>query len=710
MTELEVRLRSALADRYQIEREVGRGGMAVVFLAHDRKHDRAVAVKVLQPELGESLGSERFLREIRISANLSHPHIVPLYDSGDRGGLLYYVMPYIAGPSLRKRLLAKRPRPLDEALHVAGDVAEALSYAHGSGVVHRDIKPENVLFAGDLAVVTDFGIARAIHVAGGDALTRSGLPLGTLGYMSPEQAAGDGELDGRTDLYSLGCVLYEMLVGELPRRWLDARSASLGRVAEAPPDHRRRLDALPRVVEQILVRALAQDREQRFRTADEFATALRTGEIAAPIAARHSIAVLPFTNMSADPENEYFSDGIAEEITNALSRVRAMRVAARTSAFQFKGTETDIREIGGLLAVDTVLEGSVRKVGNRLRITAQLVSVNDGCHLWSERYDRELADVFAIQDEIAQSIVQALRVVMQDEDRRPLVRPPTTRVEAYEFYLRGRQFFHQFRRKSLHDARRMFQRAVDLDPQYALAHAGLADCGAILYMYWGSDPRDLEQAETASRRALELDDGLAEAHVSRGLALLHGGKVDEGQREFETAIHLDPNLYEARYFYARACFQQGKLELAAQLFERAAAVRDDFQAAFFKAQCLAALKREGEAHIAYREALGAVQRHLEFHEDDARAVTMGAVSLCRLGRRPEGLEWATRAVAIDPDDAGVSYNVACLYSLEGEVDKAIASLETAIRAGFFNRAWLDRDPDLDPIRDHPRFRALLHIA
>lgn len=253
----------------------------------------------------------------------------------------------------------------------------------------------------------------------------------------------------------------------------------------------------------------------------------------------------------------------------------------------------------------------------------------------------------------------------------------------------------------------MFRRAIDLDPAYALAHAGLADCCAILYMYWGSDPKDLQEAETASQRAVELDAGLAEAHVSRGLALLHGGKPDEAQREFETAIYLDPNLYEAHYFYARACFQQGQLELAAQLFDRATEVRDDFQATFFKAQSLAALKREGEARAAYQEALRAVERHLEYHTDDARAMTMGAVSLCRVGRKQEGLEWAARAVEIDPDDAGVSYNVACLYALEGEVDRAITSLETAIRAGFFNRGWLDRDPDLDPIRDHPRFQALL---
>jgi len=710
VTELFKRLHTALADRYDVQHELGRGGMAVVYQGRDLKHNRAVAIKVLRPELGVTLGPERFLREIQIAARLSHPHIVPLYDSGDVGGMLYYVMPFLDGPSLRVRLERDGRLPMEEACRIAEEVAGALSYAHDQGVMHRDIKPENVLLAGGEAMVTDFGIARAISVAGGDKLTWGGIPLGTMGYMSPEQAVGAEDIDERTDIYSLGCVLYEMLLGRLPGRWVDRHGAVTGRISGASPEDRHRLDGFPRWVEQVLVRALAQDREQRFPTAGAFLDALATRIVQAPQAAPLSIGVLPFENMSADPDNEFFGDGMAEEITNALTKVRALRVAARTSAFVFKGQGRDIREIGRDLSVDTLLEGSVRRAGSRIRVTVQLVSVEDGCHLWSERYDRELEDVFAIQDEIAQNIVQALRVVISDDERRALVRPPTENVEAYEFYLRGRQFFHQFRRKNLDYAREMFQRAIGIDPAYALAHAGVADCCSFLHMYWGGDPRYLAEAESASLRALELAPDLAEAHASRGLALLQQGQLESAQESFETAIRLDPTLYEARYFYGRVCFQQGKLELAVRLFEQAAELRDDYQPQFFVAQSLAALKRQAAAETAYRKAFRLVERHLEFNPDDARAVTMGAVSLCRIGEKSKGIEWADRAIAIDSDDAGVSYNAACLYALEGKVDKAIASLEQAITRGFGNRAWLEHDPDLDALRDDPRFLQLLANA
>jgi TolB-like protein/Tfp pilus assembly protein PilF len=705
--ELLTRLRTALADRYEIQREIGRGGMSVVLQGRDVKHNRTVALKVLRPELAVSLGAERFLREIDIAARLSHPHIVPLYDSGDVGGLLYYVMPFIDGPSLRIRLTKEGRLALEETIRVAEQVASALSHAHGHGIIHRDIKPENVLFAGGEAVVTDFGIARALSAAGGQRLTWSGMPLGTMGYMSPEQAAGADEIDERSDIYSLGSVLYEMLLGHTPGRWINRHAATAGRVSGASDEDRMRLDALPRWVEHLLVRALAEEPEQRFASAADFAEAIATRVVRRADAGPVSTAVLPFVNLSPDPDNEYFSDGIAEEITSALAKVRAMRVAARTSAFQFKGKRLDVREIGRELGVDTVLEGSVRKADRRLRITVQLVSVDDGCHLWSERFDRELEDVFAMQDEIAQSVVQALRVVVSEDERVTLVEPPTEHVEAYEFYLRGRQFFYQFRRKSLDYARQMFERAIEIDPGYALAHAGVADCCAFLHMYWGGDPRFLDAADVASRRALELAPDLAEAHASRGLALLQRGDLEAAQHEFETAIRIDPSLYEARYFYGRVCFQQGRFELARRLFEHAAELRDDYQAQFFAAQATAALKREAEAERAYEKALAAVERHLEFNHDDARAVTMGAVSLCRLGNRAQGLEWADRAVAIDADDAGVSYNVACLYALEGETDKALSSLALAVRAGFGPKEWIERDPDLDSIRADPRFIELM---
>ncbi|MDH3457972.1 MAG: protein kinase [Gemmatimonadota bacterium] len=706
MTVLEADLRAALHDQYAIEREVGRGGMAVVFLARDLKHGRQVAVKALRPEIAVTLGSERFLREIAIAAGLNHPHIVPLFDSGEIDDLLYYVMPFIDGESLRVRLSREQTLPLDDALTIGRQVASALGHAHGKGVIHRDIKPENVLLSGGEAVVTDFGIARAISAAG-QHITLEGLVVGTLGYMSPEQAFGGRDIDGRSDLYGLGCVLYEMLVGHAPGRWVHVPSTTTSTIPNAPASDREQLDMLPRGMERVLLRALAAEPDERFGSAAEFMEALMVRDARPGRPALRSIAVLPFVNLSSDQNDEYFSDGITEEITNALTKVRALRVAARTSAFVYKGKEVDVRNIGRALDVDAVLEGSVRRAGDRIRIGAQLVEAIRGKHLWSERYDRELADVFAIQDEIAENIAHALRVVLSEDEREAMARVATDDVQAYDYYLRGRQFLHQFRRKSLAFARQMFERAIEIDPHYALAYAGVADCHAILHMHWGGDASELAAATKASERALELDPALPEAHSSAGLVLLQQGKLDQARAEFETAMRLDPSLYEPRYFYARACFQRGQTELAAQLFESAAAAREDYPARFFAAQSHAALGRQAEAESSYRRALEVVKDHLALNPDDARALTMGAVAYCRTGDREEGLRWAERAVAVDPEDGGIAYNVACLYALEGEPDKAIRFLEHALGAGFGNRDWLERDPDLESLRDDPRFQRLL---
>ena len=350
------RLREALADRYAIERPLGVGGMATVYLADDLRHNRKVAIKVLRSELSASLGVDRFLREIRIVAGLRHPHILPLYDSGEADDLLYYVMP-AEGESLRHRIARLNTIPLQEALKITREVLDALHYAHGEGVVHRDIKPENILLSHQHAIVADFGIARAIRAAGGEMLTQAGLPIGTPAYMSPEQLGGDPLIDGRSDVYGVGCVLYELLTGSPPvpghaRNFFDLRTAE---------------DTVPSSVERALRKSLAPDCDDRFATAADFADALASMSDTGPPfdAAQRSIAVLPFANMSADPENEYFSDGISEEIINALTQIEGLHVAARTSSFATKGDTRDIGEIGAKLNVETVLEGSVRQAGSR---------------------------------------------------------------------------------------------------------------------------------------------------------------------------------------------------------------------------------------------------------------------------------------------------------------------------------------------------------
>ncbi|HUO51414.1 MAG TPA: protein kinase, partial [Gemmatimonadaceae bacterium] len=441
------RLDRGLSTRYRVVRELGQGGMAVVFLAQDLRHDREVALKVLRPEISAEIGAERFLREIKIAAGLTHPHILPVFDSGEADGLLFYVMPSMQGHSLRERLDKERQLPLTEALRIAREVASALDYAHRHRVVHRDIKPENILLHEGAAMVADFGIGKAL-TANAKSITQTGLTLGTPAYMSPEQASGELDTDGRSDLYSLGCVLYEMLAGEPPFTGVSAQAIIAKRFVSPIPKVRTTRD-VPEAVDVAVTKALARTPVDRFPTAAEFADALRaigrdsaTGahraaELVKPPAT--AIAVLPLKNMSADPENEYFSDGMTEEIINALGKLPGIHVASRTSSFAFKGKEVDVRQIGEKLGVSSVLEGSVRKVGNKIRITAQLINVESGYHLWSETYDRQLEDVFAVQDEISRAIVDALKLRLAGDQGQVVA--PTKNLEAYTLYLKGRFFF-----------------------------------------------------------------------------------------------------------------------------------------------------------------------------------------------------------------------------------------------------------------------------
>jgi serine/threonine protein kinase len=562
------RLEKALSDKYAIERELGRGGMATVYLARDRKHDRAVALKVLHPELSSSLGPDRFLREIKVAARLNHPHILPLHDSGEANGFLYYVMPYVEGESLRARLNRAGKLPLDEALYLARGIAGALDYAHRQRVVHRDIKPENIMLHEGEAMVMDFGIAKAVSVAAGENLTQTGMMVGTPAYVSPEQAAGEGEIDGRSDQYSLACMLFEILSGKKAFTGGSAQSVLSKRFTDPVP-HLQKVDPnVPDEIDEAIAKAMAKEPEERYDTSGEFAKALvwpksntpSDTTTVKPAPAPKSIAVLPFADMSAEKENGYFTDGMAEEIINALTTIRALRVASRTSSFAFKGTTEDIRQVGKKLDVATVLEGSVRKAGNKLRITAQLVNVGDGYQLWSQRYDRDMEDVFAIQDEIAQSIVTALRVILSEDEKRAIEKVPTVNVEAYDCYLRGRQFFHQFRKQSLEFARQMFNKAIEIDPTYALAYAGVADCCSVLYTNFDASDANLTNADVASRRALKLAPQLAEAHVARGLAVSLLGHHAEAETEFETAMGLNPQLFDAAYMFGRSLLAQGKFE------------------------------------------------------------------------------------------------------------------------------------------------------
>jgi serine/threonine-protein kinase len=542
--------------------------MGEVYLAEDPRHRRQVAIKVLSPEAAAALGPDRFLREIEIAAQLTHPHILPVHDSGSADGRLYFVMPYVEGESLRQRLAREKQLPVEDALRIARDVADALSYAHSRGVVHRDVKPENILLESGHAVVADFGIARALAASAGETLTATGMAVGTPAYMSPEQAAGDRNLDGRTDLYSLGCVLYEMLAGQPPFTGPTAESLVHQHLSAAPRPIAELRPAVPAGVGAALQRALAKTPADRFRTAPELAAALAAGaehgEARAPVAAgAPSIAVLPFVNMSGDPENEYFSDGLAEDIIDALTQVPGLRVMARTSAFSFRGKEQDVREIGARLNVEHILEGSVRRAGNRLRVTAQLVKASDGYHLWSQRFDREMTDVFAIQDEISQAIVEKLRLRLTEG--RPLVKRYTENLAAYDLCLRARYHFQKATQEGREAGRRYCEQAIALDPNYALAYRVLSESYLWGAFFGFTDPREaIPRAKSAALEALRLDDTIAEAHGVLG-AVLGAGEFDwpGAEREFRRALELNPSSADVRYYYANWHLQAlGRVEQA----------------------------------------------------------------------------------------------------------------------------------------------------
>ena len=421
-----------------------------------------------------------------------------------------------------------------------------------------------------------------------------------------------------------------------------------------------------------------------------------------------SIAVLPFLDLSPGKDQQYFCEGVAEEILNALTRIRDLNVAARSSSFQFSSQAGDVKAIGRKLGVTAILEGSVRKSGRRLRVTAQLVNVVNGYHIWSREFDEDLEDVFAIQDEIAASIAGALVETIGEREKEAIRAVPRTDVNAYDYYLRGRQFFKRFHKVDIEHARQMFWQALDIDPNFALAWAGYADCHSFLMMYVDPDPVHAQQADRASKRALELGPEQAEAHASRGLACLVGRDFNNAEAAFREALHLNPRLFEAYYYYARARFHQGDLDMAARLFRKAAdADPTDYQSRCLRVQILRGTGHEALAIEEAREAVEVLEKHLEWHPDDARGLHLGAGSLIMLGQTQRAKNWLRRALELDPDDPIVLYNVACNFATLGEADESLDYLEQAVEHGTVSSDWMRNDEDLVSLRDDPRYAELL---
>ncbi len=761
MPHLLERLKQALADSYAVESEIGRGGMAVVFLAEDLKHHRQVAIKVLHPELGAAVGAERFLQEIKTVAGLTHPHVLPLHDSGEADGLLYFVMPYVKGESLRQRLEREKQLPVEEAIRIAQEVAGALDHAHRNGVIHRDIKPANILLEEGHAVVTDFGVARAISEAGGEKVTATGMAVGTPAYMSPEQASGE-EVDERSDLYALGCVLYEMLAGEPPLTGATPQSTAAKRLTDRPTPLVAIRNTIPANLQSLVERMLATSAADRPATARQLAEELsevrRSPEPAAPRSRRtrwlvpviglaviviavavwrqvgttpgsaeadpRSIAVLPFADMSPDKDQEYLSDGISEELLNLMTKIPELRVTSRSSAFSFKGQGLAIPEIAERLDVAHILEGSVRKDGNQVRITAQLIDARSDTHIWSDTWDRTLNDIFAIQDEIAAEVVAQLKVTL-------LGAVPTveeTDPEAYALFLQARQLSRQGTAESLERSITMYQRVLAIDPDYAPAWTGLAR-NYTGQRTTGQRPyvEAIQLTREAANRALAIDPESAEAHALLGEAA--GGDLATAAQHFERALELDPTnqdvigeaafllqrldrLAEAIAFYeyvvARdpadpskhaklgwAYRMAGRVDDAIASFRTALTLSPGNVGALFGIADLLLLSGEPEAALAvYAEQPGEGYRLIG-----------SSVAYHMLGRPAESD--SALAVLIEKYEQDWAFQIASVLAYRGEADRAFEWLDKAVEYNDGGLGSILVDPLFANIHDDPRWLPFL---
>ncbi len=604
MTDQLERLTAALAGRYAIQREIGAGGMATVYYAEDAKHRRPVAIKVLRPELAAALGAERFLQEIEITARLSHPHVLPLLDSGEADGALYYIMPYVEGESLREQLNREKQLPLEDALQTVREAADALGYAHSRGVIHRDIKPENILLYAGHAAIADFGIARAITTAGAERLTSTGLVVGTPTYMSPEQGAGSTDLDGRSDLYSLGCVFFEMLAGQPPFTGPNVGSITRQHLVVEAPSVTTIRASVPPVVASAIARCLAKTPADRFQTAHEFTAALSgpTIEAALPkaqpaattptplpvpqpspsrfprmallVAAAvilaalgalwalrggdggggggstpaageaNGLVVLPLKNLADDPDQEYFADGMTDALISNLAGLNAVRIISRTSSMHFKGSTQTLPEIARELKVATAVEGSVMQAEGLIRITVSLVDAIADRPLWSNTYVRAGTHVLALQGEVARDIVQQIKAVINPESAARLADTAAVDPQIHRLYLRGR--FHWYRRTpdELMTALSFFEQAAARDPTFARAHAGIADTYGLLGCcgYDVLSPEDaMPKAKTAALEALRLNPNLAAAHTSLAwVEFNYEWNWQAAEAELRGALELNP--------------------------------------------------------------------------------------------------------------------------------------------------------------------------
>jgi serine/threonine-protein kinase len=698
------RLTAALADRYRIERELGQGGMATVYLAEDLKHHRKVAVKVLRPELAAVLGAERFLAEIKVTANLQHPNLLPLFDSGEAGGFLYYVMPYVEGETLRARLGRERQLPVEDVIRLVTLLANALDYAHAQGVIHRDLKPENILLQAGQPVIADFGIALAVAQAGGSRVTETGLSLGTPHYMSPEQAAGDRELDARSDQYALGAVTYELLSGEPPHTGPTAQAIIARLMTETPRSLRATRPAVPVAVDLAVGRALAKSPADRFASCGAFAQALvvgitsRAAGVADATAPRRrawwvvgaislvalsaaglgltrylrggtksidSIVVLPFENRSTDAEAEYISDGITESISNSLTRLPGLKVVPTSVAFHYKGKAMSPQQVGDELHIAAVLIGRVSQRGDSLAVSVELDDVRQGNQLWGAQYDRKLADLLAVQRDIASEVSQRLRLEQSGEDQRRVRSGSTDNPEAYQLYLKGKYFTAKLTKDGFDKGVAYFKQALAIDSNYALAWDGLA------FNYtsagdWFMPPKEAGPlAKAAARRALAIDSTLASAHLSLGM-IAHWYDWDwaAAEREFTRAIEMSPDDPRPHEFYAWLLANLGRLDQAVAEAKRGRQLDPvSAEANNYVGVILVFAHR-------YDEAIASLRATIDLDPTYYYPYSWLGMAYEQLGRMPEAIAAYQKAVELEKANAENWSNLGHAYAVSGRTADA----------------------------------------
>ena len=774
-------LRQALAASYRLERELGAGGMAVVYRARDLRHDRAVAVKVIRPELALSIGAERFVREIQFAARLTHPNILPIYDSGRAGEhVLYYVMPLIEGESLRGRLDREHQLPLDDAVRIVSEIADGLSHAHAHGVIHRDVKPENVLLAEGRAVIADFGIARAVDRGEVESLTETGIALGSPHYMSPEQATGEADLDQRTDVYSLGCILYELLVGEPPFLGPNPMAITARKLNAVTPSIRVVRPTVPEAVERVSYRALARLRVDRFETAEALGRALRAAaadaaetpprvrrsglrsawsawsaavaglgrlasagvsasrNLALGSAAIRSVAVLPLSNLMKDTGEDYFVDGMHEAIIAGISTIAGLRVISRTSVMQYRGTTKSMTEIARELNVDGIIEGSVFRSGDSVRISVALLGVRPERRLWSETYTGSLTQVLKLQDDIASAVAQQLAgTVTGRVSTRPATAELLVNPAAHAAYLRGRYQWQRQTEMAVEASIKEFDEALRIDPMFAPAYAGLAD--AFIVLTWaGLHPLPwhdgYQKAKASAMKALELDTTISAAHTSLGIVLWrYDWDWTGAEREFRRALELNPNSAEAEHWYAMFLASRGRPAEAIEAMQRAR-VLDPLSllvgsntgwVLYFARQHAAGIAQGLEAqrvwpsfgHIhymlglnneqlgRYTEAIAEFEHAIELSGD--LAMLLGAVGHAyALGGRTDDacrvLARMTERGAVVPPSL-----LALVHVGLGDWANALRKLEAACGQRDPYLVFVDVNPVWDPLRNEPRFQEVL---